>query len=174
MKKEVGLSNILVGILYFILGILFLTATSELIKTFNYVLVSICMIIGIMQLLQFFLNKKYIHGNYTDLFIAVVFIWVSLILYVYYRVMINILPILFSLYLFIVACNMLIKYIEFKDVMGIDRKKYLFLFFIAIGIGLLLIFNPGSMIFTYLKVTGIYLIVMSILYFYDCFKLFRK
>lgn len=174
MKKEVGLSNILVGILYFILGILFLTATSELIKTFNYVLVSICMIIGIMQLLQFFLSKKYLSGNYTDLFIAIVFIWVSLILYVYYRVMINILPILFSLYLFIVACNMFIKYIEFKEVVGIDRKKYLLLFFIAIGIGLLLIFNPGSMIFTYLKVTGVYLIVMSILYFYDCFKLFRK
>lgn len=170
MKNEVGLSSILVGLLYFVLGVVFLAATEELIKTFNYVLVCICMIIGIMQLLQFFMNKKYRDNNYTDMFIAIVFIWVSLILYVYYGFMINILPILFSLYLFIVACNMFIKYIELKDVIGINRGKYLILFLVALAIGLLLIFNPGSMIFTYLKVTGVYLIVVSVLHFGDYFN----
>ena len=41
-------------------------------------------------------------------------------------------------------------------------------------IALLLIFNPGSSIFIYLKITGIYLVVVSVLYFIDYFKLFKK
>lgn len=174
MKKEVGLSGILIGLLYFVLGIVFLAATEELIKTFNYVLVCICAIIGVIQLIQFFMFKKYQDNNYTDLLLAVVFIWVSLILYVYYGFMINILPILFSLYLFIMACDMLVKYIQMKSVDGVNRRKYLILFLIALLIGLLLIFNPGGVIYTYLKVTGVYLVVVSVLYFVDYFKLFRK
>ena len=142
MKNEVGLSDILVGVLYFVLGIVFIAATEELIKTFNYVLVSISMIIGVMQLLQFFLNKKYQDNNYMEMFIGIVFIWVGLILYVYYGFMINILPILFSLYLFIMAGSMFIKYLQLKDVIGINRKKYLILFLVALLIGILLIFNP--------------------------------
>lgn len=174
MRKEDGLSGILVGLLYFVLGVVFLAATSELIKTFNYVLVSICAIIGVIQLIQFFMNKKYKDGNYTDLLLAVVFIWVSLILYVYYGFMINILPILFSLYLFVMACDMLVKYINMKEVVGINRKKYLILCLVAVIIALLLIFNPGSSIFVYLKITGVYLVLVSVLHFVDYFKLFKK
>ena len=174
MRKEDGLSGILVGLLYFVLGVVFLAATSELIRTFNYVLVSICAIIGVIQFIQFFMNKKYKDGNYTDLLLAVVFIWVSLILYVYYGFMINMLPILFSLYLFVMACDMLVKYINLKEVVDVNRKKYLILGGIAVIVGLLLIFNPGGVIFTYLKVTGLYLILVSVLHFVDYFKLFRK
>lgn len=174
MKNESGLSGILIGLLYFVLGIVFLAATEELFKTFNYVLVCICAIIGVIQLIQFFMNKKYKDGNYTDLLLSVVFIWVSLILYVYYGFMINILPILFSLYLFVMACDMFVKYLQMKDIEGINRKKYLILFLVALIIGLLLIFNPGGVIFIYLKITGIYLVVVSVLHFVDYFKLFKK
>lgn len=174
MKKESGFSEILVGILYFILGIVFLAATEELIKTFNYILVCICAIIGVIQLIQFVVNKKYRDHNYTDLLMAVVFIWVSLILYVYYGFMINILPILFSLYLFVMACDMLMKYINLKDVVNVKRGKYLLLFFSAILVGLLLIFNPGSVIYTYLKITGVYLVLVAVLYFMDYVKIIKK
>lgn len=168
MKNNDGLSGVLVGILYFVLGVVFVAATEELIKTFNYILVCICAIIGVIQLIQFFISKKYIDNNYSDLLLAVVFIWVSLILYVYYGFMINILPILFSLYLFVMGCDMLVKYINLKI------KKYLVLFILAILVGLLLIFNPGSLIMIYLKITGIYLIVVSILYFFDIVKSIKK
>lgn len=174
MKNDNVLSGILIGLLYFVLGIVFLAATEELIKTFNYVLVCICAIIGVIQLIQFFINKKYKDGNYTDLLLSVVFIWVSLILYVYYGFMINILPILFSLYLFVMACDMFVKYLNMKEVVNVNRKKYLCLSLVAVIIALLLIFNPGSSIFIYLKITGIYLVVVSVLYFVDYFKLFKK
>lgn len=168
MKKD--LSVILVNVLYLVLGIVFIAATEELIKTFNYILVCICAVIGVIQMINFFVSKKYKDNNYTDLIIASVFIWVSLILYVYYGFMINILPILFSLYLFIMASDMVVRYINFKDVVNVNRKKYLILGVVAIAVALLLIFNPGGVIYTYLKVTGVYLILVSILSFLECFR----
>ena len=164
MKNETNLSGILVSLLYFVLGVVLIAATDELIKTFNYILVSISAVIGVLQIINFLFNKKYKENDYNDLLIAVVFIWVSLILYVYYGFMLNILPILFSLYLFVMSIDMISKYINTKN------KKYIILFIISILIGLLLIFNPGSVILTYLKVTGVYLVIVSILNFMDLFK----
>ena len=162
------------GILYFVLGIVFIAATDELLKTFNYILVCICAVIGVIQILSFFLEKDYQKNNYTDLLIGVVFIWVSLVLYVYYGFMINILPILFSLYLFVMAIEMWVRYVNLKEVVNIRRGKYLFLGFVAIVVGLLLIFNPGGVILTYLKVTGVYLILVSLLYFSLCFHFLKN
>ena len=88
--------------------------------------------------------------------------------------MINILPILFSLYLFVMAIEMWVRYVHLKEVVNIRRGKYLLLGVLAIVIGLLLIFNPGSVILTYLKVTGVYLVLVSLLYFMECFRLIGK
>ena len=164
MKQETNLSRVLVCALYFILGIVLIAATNELIKTFNYILVSICAIIGVLQIINFLITKKYKENDYNDLLIAVIFIWVSLILYVYYGFMLNILPILFSLYLFVMSIDMLAKYINLKN------PKNLVLCILAIILGLLLIFNPGSVILTYLKITGIYLVIVSILFFIEYLK----
>jgi len=164
MNREKNLNEILISILYFILGIVLIAATDELIKTFNYILVSICAIIGVLQIISFIVNKKYKVNDYNDLLISIIFIWVSLILYVYYGFMINILPILFSLYLFVMSIDMLSKYISLKN------KKYLVLLILAIIVGLLLIFNPGQIILTYLKITGIYLVIVAILNLIELFK----
>ena len=173
-QKNFSLSTVLMGILYFVLGIVFIAATDELLKTFNYILVCICAVIGVIQVLSFFLEKDYKKNNYTDLLIGVVFIWVSLVLYVYYGFMINILPILFSLYLFVMAIEMWVRYVNLKEVVNIRRGKYLLLGFVAIIVGLLLIFNPGGVILTYLKVTGVYLILVSFLYFSLCFHFLKE
>lgn len=173
-QKNFSLSTVLMGILYFVLGIVFIAATDELLKTFNYILVCICAVIGVIQVLSFFLEKDYKKNNYTDLLIGVVFIWVSLVLYVYYGFMINILPILFSLYLFVMAIEMWVRYVNLKEVVNVRRGKYLLLGFVAIIVGLLLIFNPGGVILTYLKVTGVYLILVSLLYFSLCFHFLKN
>ena len=173
-QKNFSLSTVLMGILYFVLGIVFIAATDELLKTFNYILVCICAVIGVIQILSFFLEKDYKKNNYTDLLIGVVFIWVSLVLYVYYGFMINILPILFSLYLVVMAIEMWVRYVNLKEVVNIRRGKYLLLGFVAIVVGLLLIFNPGGVILTYLKVTGVYLILVSLLYFSLCFHFLKN
>ena len=97
-QKNFNVSTVLIGLLYLVLGIVFIAATDELLKTFNYILVCICFIIGVIQMLSFFLEREHLKDDYTSLLIGVVFVWVSLVLYVYYGFMINILPILFSLY----------------------------------------------------------------------------
>ena len=164
MEKNKNFTDILVGLMYFILGVVLIAATDEFIKTFNYILVSISAIIGVIQMISFFVGKKYKDNNYSDLLIAVVFIWISLVLYIYYGFMIIILPMLFSLYMFIMGLDMIAKFINNKD------KKYLILSLISIVIGILLIFNPGSVIFTYLKVAGVYLVMVAMLYFSFLFK----
>ena len=173
MEKEKNLSTLLISLLYFVMGVIFIAATDELLTTFNYILVSISAIIGILQIISFFINKKYKNGT-SELLIGVVLIWVSLILYVYYRIMINILPILFSLYLFIMAVELIRKYVELKENINIKRGKYLLLGLLAIITGLLLIFNPGQVIYTYLKVTGVYLILVALLYLLEFIKGFKK
>ena len=54
---------------------------------------------------------------------------------------------------------------------NIRRGKYLILGLLAIIVGLLLIFNPGSVIYTYLKITGWYLILVALLYGYSFIKM---
>ncbi len=168
------LSSVLIGVLYLVLGIVFIACTEELLITFNYILVSICLIIGVIQILTFIFGKKYKNDSYGTLLVGVIFIWVSLILYVYYGFMINILPILFSLYLFVMASDMVYKFSKYNGVVNVKRGKYLILAFTSIVVGLLLIFNPGSVILTYLKVTGGYLVIVGIIYFIDLFKYNNK
>ena len=62
------------------------------------------------------------------------------------------------------SIDMISKYINNKN------KRNLILALISIIVGLLLIFNPGSVILTYLKVTGVYLVSVSILSIIDYFK----
>ena len=77
MEKEKNLSTLLISLLYFVMGVIFIAATDELLTTFNYILVSISAIIGILQIISFFINKKYKNGT-SELLIGVVLIWVSL------------------------------------------------------------------------------------------------
>ena len=178
IKKDDGkLSTVLISILYFVLGIVFIAATSELLKTFNYTLICICAIIGVIQFIRFFVTKKYDTGNYTDLFLSIVFIWVSLILYVFDGF--NILPVVFSLYLFMMAVDFLIQFIQKKELVGIQRFKYLILFFISVVIALLLIFHTGTFdrgnnIYIYFKITGVYLVIVSLWYMYEFIIGFKK
>ena len=72
------------------------------------------------------------------------------------------------------ACDMFGKYLQFKDVVQVNRKKYLILSLLAGIIGVLLIFNPGSIVMAYLKVTGVYLVIVGILYFMDYMKVKRN
>ena len=72
------------------------------------------------------------------------------------------------------AIEMWVRYVNLKEVVNIRRGKYLLLGFVAIIVGLLLIFNPGGVILTYLKVTGVYLIWVSFLYFSLCFHFLKN
>ena len=173
VHEDNKLGVVLVSILYLILGIVFIAATDSLLKTFNYTLICICAVIGVIQLIGFFIGKKYKDGHYTDLVMSIVFIWVSLILYVFDGF--NILPVVFSLYLLIMAVDFFIQFLQRSDLNGIGRWKYFILCVISVVIALLLIFHTGTFdagedIFIYFKITGIYMVIIAVWYMYMFIK----
>ena len=63
MKKESTLTTVLTGLLLFILGVMLVAVTENLLITFNYILVCIFAVIGIIQIINFFVNKHYQSAN---------------------------------------------------------------------------------------------------------------
>lgn len=169
-NKERDSSIILMGLLSFLLGALLISATEDLITTFNYLLVCIFAIVGAVEIISFFVNKDYLTNYYNNLLIGCTFIWLALILYKYYMVIINILPILFSLYLFIMGAVLVIKYNTIKTTLKVKHKVYIVMAILALVVGILLIFEPAWSVYVYLKMTGAYIVLLSMLFFYEFFK----
>jgi uncharacterized membrane protein HdeD (DUF308 family) len=169
-KKDKDISTVLMGLLSFVLGGLLICATEDLLTTFNYVLVCIFAIVGVVEIISFFTSRDYAINYYNKLLIGCTFIWLALILYKYYMVIINILPILFSLYLFIMAAVMGIKYNLIKVSLKIKYKVYIVMAILAVLVGVLLIFEPLWSVYVYLKITGVYVVMLSMLFFYEFFK----
>jgi len=174
MKKQSNLNLILTSILSMVLGIFLVAATEDILTVFNYIFVCIFGIIGVVQLLGFVLSKDYLENDYDRLILGIVFIWLALIMYVYYMIIINILPIIFSLYLFIMGAFMIIRYFTEKKTLGTKVMKYLILGIISIIVGILLIFEPWFGVFTYLKITGVNVILISLLNIFEFFQNIRK
>ena len=174
MKQESNLNIFLTSILSMVLGIILIVATSDILTVFNYIFVCIFGIIGVVQMLGFVMGNDYLQNDYNRLILGIVFIWLAFIMYVYYMMIINILPIIFSLYLFIMGAFMIIRYFTEKKMLGIKSNKYLILGIISIVVGVLLIFEPWFGVYTYLKITGINVILISLMFLLELFNNLRK
>lgn len=173
MKKESSLNLLLISILSLVLGIVLIAATDDILTIFNYIFVCIFGIIGVIEIITFFVGRGYKEDDYSSLIMAIVFLWLALIMYVYYMMIINILPIIFSLYLFIMGALMIIRYFKERN----SKKtclQYLIIGIISIIVGILLIFKPKFGIYTYLKITGINIVLIAILFFFDFIQSCRK
>ena len=169
-KKERDYSVLLLGLLSFVLGGLLICATDDLVTTFNYILVCIFAIVGGIEVIGFFTHKDYLNNFYNKLLLGCSFMWLALIFYKYYMVIINILPILFSFLLFVMVAVLFMKYNTIKNVIGVKYKVYLVMAVLALVVGIFLIFEPLWSVYVYLKITGVYVIMLSMLYFYEFFK----
>ena len=161
MNKVSNLNLFLISLLSLVLGIILIVATSDILTVFNYIFVCIFAICGVIWLISFFVSKDYVDYEY-----GIVFIWLSLVMYVYYTMIINILPIIFSLYLFIMGAFMIVSYFT-KKKSNIKCLRYLIIGVISIIVGILLIFEPKLGVYTYLKITGVNIIVISLLFFFE-------
>ena len=166
MKEESKLSLLLTSFLLLVLGITLIIATEELLISVNYVLVCIFAIIGVIQIISFFFNRGSNRDMYGQLLLGTVFIWVAIFIYIYYTMIIIILPIIFSLYSTIMGVILLVKYFNMKEIT--KYKRYLLLSLVSFVLGILLIVKPKLTIYTYFKITGVYIIVMAISYFMEC------
>lgn len=166
-KEESNLSLLLTSFLSLVLGISLIIATEDLLVSVNYILVCIFTIIGVIQIISFFVNKNYKYNLYNKLILGTIFIWLAIFIYVYYTMIIIILPIIFSLYSVIMAVVLLIKYFNLKNETKIKYKRYIILSIISFVIGFFLIFRPKLSVYTYFKITGVYVIFIAISYFLE-------
>lgn len=161
-KSSSGVSEVFYYLLGLVIGIVLIFATEELLSTINYLFVVIFAIIAVIQLIGFIMDKKYISRDYSSLIIGIMCIWVAMFLFKYGSFLfLEMLPVLVSLLLFIMATSSITKYF--------DRKitGNLIVSIISIILGILLIFVPKSIMYTLFKVVGVYIIVMIILDFID-------
>lgn len=161
-KSSSGVSEVFYYLLGLVIGIVLIFATEELLSTINYLFVVIFAIIAVVQLIGFIMDKKYISRDYSSLIIGIMCIWVAMFVFKYGSFLfLEMLPVLVSLLLFIMATSSITKYF--------DRKitGNLIVSIISIILGMLLIFVPKSIMYTLFKVVGVYIIVMIILDFID-------
>lgn len=161
-KSSSGVSEVFYYLLGLVIGIVLIFATEELLSTINYLFVVIFAIIAVVQLISFVIDKKYISRDYSSLIIGIMCIWVAMFVFKYGSFLfLEMLPVLVSLLLFIMATSSITKYF--------DRKitGNLIVSIISIILGMLLIFVPKSIMYTLFKVVGVYIIVMIILDFID-------
>ena len=161
-KSSSGVSEVFYYLLGLVIGIVLIFATEELLSTNNYLFVVIFAIIAVVQLISFIMDKKYISRDYSSLIIGIMCIWVAMFVFKYGSFLfLEMLPVLVSLLLFIMATSSITKYF--------DRKitGNLIVSIISIILGILLIFVPKSIMYTLFKVVGVYIIVMIILDFID-------
>lgn len=161
-KSSSGVSEVFYYLLGLVIGIVLIFATEELLSTINYLFVVIFAIIAVVQLIGFIMDKKYISRDYSSLIIGIMCIWVAMFVFKYGSFLfLEMLPVLVSLLLFIMATSSITKYF--------DRKitGNLIVSIISIILGILLIFVPKSIMYTLFKVVGVYIIVMIILDFID-------
>lgn len=161
-KSSSGVSEVFYYLLGLVIGIVLIFATEELLSTINYLFVVIFAIIAVVQLIGFIMDKKYISRDYSNLIIGIMCIWVAMFVFKHGSFLfLEMLPVLVSLLLFIMATSSITKYF--------DRKitGNLIVSIISIILGILLIFVPKSIMYTLFKVVGVYIIVMIILDFID-------
>ena len=153
-KKVGGFSFLLAFILSIAIGCVLLFATDSFLLTINYLLVSIFAIIGVIEIISFLVSKSYKYDNYFNLIIGVVSIWLALFIYVYYTILLVFLPIMFSLYAFVMGTITLVKFFRDKEIK--NNWFYLIISLVSYLIGILLLFKPIFSIDIYLLVTIFY------------------
>ena len=138
-KSSSGVSEVFYYLLGLVIGIVLIFATEELLSTINFLFVVIFAIIAVVQLIGFIMDKKYISRDYSSLIIGIMCIWVAMFVFKYGSFLfLEMLPVLVSLLLFIMATSSITKYF--------DRKitGNLIVSIISIILGILLIFVPKS------------------------------
>ena len=158
--KEENKEKIRKGLYYLIeiiVGIILIFATESFLNSINYLFVIILSLVGVIQLISYIMDKEYTKRNYALLGTSIICFWMALFIYKYGNFLfIELLPSFVSLLLFIISTGLFTKYFELKFI------PYLVVAIISIVLGIVLIFASGKIMYTLFKVTGIYIILITI------------
>ncbi len=168
-KRKNNISEEFYYLLGIVLALVLIFATEEFLSTINYLFVVIFAIVAVIQLINFIMNKEYERKNYTYISRSIVCIWLALFIFQYGNFLfLEMLPILLSLILSLMAISSLTKYFDFRN------KGNLIITIISLVLAVLLMFIPRDIIYIFFKITGFYILVMFILDFIDYKKHYFK
>ena len=158
--------------LYYLIGVVIamvlIFATREFLSSINYLFVIVLAVIAVIQMVNFVMDREYEKRNYSGMVIGIMSIWMAMFVFKYGDFLfLEMLPVLVSLLLFIVATNSFTKYF--------DRRLTgnLVISIISLVLGVLLIFVPKSVMYILFKITGVYMLIMILVDFID-YKNSRK
>lgn len=152
--------------LYYLIGVVIsmvlIFATREFLSSINYLFVIVLAVIAVIQMVNFVMDREYEKRNYSGMVIGIMSIWMAMFVFKYGDFLfLEMLPVLVSLLLFIVATNSFTKYF--------DRRLTgnLVISIISLVLGVLLIFVPKSVMYILFKITGVYMLIMILVDFID-------
>ena len=152
--------------LYYLIGVVIamvlIFATKEFLSSINYLFVIVFAVVAVIQMVNFVMDKEYEKRNYSGMVIGIMSIWMAMFVFKYGDFLfLEMLPVLVSLLLFIVATNSFTKYF--------DRRLTgnLVISIISLVLGVLLIFVPKSVMYILFKITGVYMLIMILVDFID-------
>ena len=103
------------------------------------------------------MDKEYTKSNYIPLITSIMCIWMALFIFKYGNFLfVELLPSFVSLLLFMVSTGLFTKYFEFKFI------PYLITGILSIVLGIVLIFAPTTIMYTLFKISGVYLILVTL------------
>lgn len=161
-SKKFQISDGFYYLLGIVLSLVLIFATQELLSTINYLFVVIFAIISIVQIINFVMDKEYLTRNYSSMVISIMCAWMAMFIYKYGDFLfLEMLPVLVSLLLFIMATSSFTKYFDYKI------TGNLIVSIISIILGVLLIFVSKDIMYILFKITGVYIFIMIMLDFID-------
>ena len=145
-------------ILGFVLALVLIFATEELLSTVNYLFVVIFSIIAVIRIIGFIMDKEYIKRDYSGITMGVMCLWLALFTFKYGQFLfLELLPVLVSLLLFLMGISSIIKYFDKKitanAIVGV----------LSIILGIILIFVSKGMMYIFFKITGVYIFIIIVL-----------
>lgn len=166
-KKQISLiNNLITGIGIITLGIIVLVGSINMYTKTIKLMVYIFIIFGLSKLLNFLLNKKIVRNKETLLSI-ILNIVLGLVMLVFPKIPLSILPLIFSMYLLF---NSIVKFIDYMILKENElnlRYKYLFFSIIFFIISLLFLFYPLKKLRLFLTIIAIYCLLLGINKIYE-------
>ena len=157
-EKRVNVSDSFYYLIGLVLSLILIFATKELLSTINYLFVVVFAIIAIIQIIDFIMDKEYLSRNYSGLVISIMCSWIAMFIYKYGNFLfLEMLPVIVSLLLFVVATNSFTKYFDRR------LNGNLIISIISIILGILLMFVARGTMYLLLKITGVYIFIMVLL-----------
>ena len=166
-KKQISLiNNLITGIGIIVLGTIVVIGSINMYTKAINLLVYIFILFGLSKLLNFILNKKIVRNKETLLTI-ILNIVLGIVMIIFPKIPLSILPLIFSLYLLF---NSIVKFIEYMILKENElnlRFKYLFFSIIFIIISLVFLFYPLEKLDLFIMIIGIYCLILGLNKIYE-------